>query len=94
MIDPITEYDHSAGCSVTGGYAVRDPALPEWSGVYLFGDYCTGSIWGTIPDSTGEWVTQLLFESGTRISSFGEDAEGRIYLIDHGGTIFRLVGGE
>ena len=94
MIDPIAEYDHSAGCSVTGGYVVRDPGLPEWSGVYLFGDYCTGVIWGTLQDAAGGWITRPLFESGVQISSFGEDAEGRIYLLDHRGTIFRLQPGE
>ncbi len=94
MVDPIAEYDHSAGCSVTGGYVVRDPDLPEWAGVYLFGDYCTGVIWGTIQNAAGEWVTRPLFESGVRISSFGEDAGGRIYLVDHAGTVFRLQSGE
>ena len=42
--DPIVEYDHSLGCSVTGGEIVRDSRLPGWSGIYLYGDYCSGRI--------------------------------------------------
>lgn len=89
-IDPVAEYDHSLGCSVTGGEVVRDPRLPGWSGVYLYGDYCRGRIWGLLQDSDGVWAQQLLYESGSTISSFGQDADGRIYLIDHGGSILRL----
>ncbi|MCH8339602.1 MAG: PQQ-dependent sugar dehydrogenase, partial [Chloroflexi bacterium] len=49
LIDPVAEYPNPAdGCSVTGGVVVRDPELPAWRGVYLYGDYCSGEIWGLL----------------------------------------------
>jgi hypothetical protein len=89
-IDPITEYDHSLGCSVTGGEVVRDPRLPAWDGVYLYADYCSGRVWGLLESGLG-WVSQSLYETNLTISSFGVDALGRIYLTDHrDGGIYRL----
>lgn len=87
--DPVVEYDHGLGCSVTGGEIVRDIRLPEWSGVYLYGDYCTGRIWGLLSDGQG-WSNQLLYESNFTLSSFGQDSTGRIFLVDHRGGIYRL----
>jgi glucose/arabinose dehydrogenase len=88
---PIAEYGHNQGCSVTGGVVVRDPNLPQWNGVYLFGDYCTGIIWGILPDGSGGWRTQLLYDTGFNISSFGLDANGRVYLTDLNGGVYRLA---
>ena len=49
FIPPVAEYSHSeGGCSVTGGYVYRG-AMPEWQGIYLYGDYCSGKVWGLIP---------------------------------------------
>lgn len=88
--DPVAEYDHSEGCSVTGGYVYRSTILPEWNGVYFYGDYCTGKIWGLLPDGQGGWRNKLLFETNQNISSFGEDQNGELYLISHHGALFRL----
>ncbi|PKN88689.1 MAG: glucose dehydrogenase [Chloroflexi bacterium HGW-Chloroflexi-8] len=90
FIDPISEYDHSQGCSVTGGFVYRGRDLPEWNGIYLFGDYCSGNIWGLIQKSNGGWDLKLLFETKENISSFGEDFYGEIYMISHSGSIFKL----
>jgi len=91
LTDPIAEYDHSQGCSVTGGVVVRDPALPAWQGVYLYGDYCTGTIWGLLLNREGVWLNGVLFhETVFTISAFGEAANGAVYLVDHKGAIFRL----
>ena len=90
MIDPVFEYGHDQGCSVTGGMVYRGGALPEWRGVYVFGDYCTGRVWGLIPDGAGAWQSRVLFESGVNISSFGEDAQGELYIIAHTGSVLRL----
>ncbi|MCC6299963.1 MAG: PQQ-dependent sugar dehydrogenase [Anaerolineales bacterium] len=90
MIDPIVEYSHNeGGCSVTGGYVYRG-TMPEWSGIYLYGDYCTGQVWGVIR-SEGAWQNQLLFETDFRITSFGQDANGEVYIVDDGGEVYRLV---
>lgn len=88
---PVWEYDHGQGCSVTGGVVYRGTALPEWSGVYLFGDFCYGTVWGLLRDANGEWQHQTLFQTDALITSFGEDEQGEIYLIDRGGTISKLV---
>jgi glucose/arabinose dehydrogenase len=91
LVSPIIEYRHSGGsCSVTGGYVYRGQALPEWFGVYLFGDYCSGIVWGAIQNSDGSWQTEMLFNLPYSISSFGEDEDGELYLVDFNGSIYRL----
>jgi glucose/arabinose dehydrogenase len=90
--DPVAEYDHNLGVSVTGGPVIRDPSLPDWQGVYLYGDYGTGLIWGLLHDGQGNWQNEVLFDTDYRISSFGTDVAGRVYLIDHAtGAIYRLA---
>lgn len=90
LIDPIAEYSHQeGGCSVTGGYVYRG-SMREWNGIYLYGDYCTGLIWGLIR-SGDSWQKQLLFQVNERITSFGQDESGEIYLLGDGGEILRLT---
>jgi glucose/arabinose dehydrogenase len=89
MIDPIAEYSHpEGGCSVTGGYVYRG-SMPEWNGIYLYGDYCTGMIWGLI-QIDGGWQHQLLFDVDVTITSFGQDENGEVYLVSDNGGIYRL----
>lgn len=90
LTPPIAEYSHDFGCSVTGGVVVRDPSLPELEGAYLYGDYCSGLVWGLVRDSAGAWQNALLFQTGLSISSFGEGQGGEVYLVDHGGALYRL----
>lgn len=90
LTPPVAEYSHDSGCAVTGGVVARDPSLPELTGVYLYGDYCSGLIWGLVRDATGAWQNSLLFETGLSISSFGQGRGGQIYLLDLGGAIYRL----
>lgn len=91
LIDPVFEYDHGQGCSITGGYVYRGLALPEFYGIYLTGDYCSGQIWGLMRDSSGQWMSQRLFQVDANISSFGLDTDGEIYMLDHRtGGVFRL----
>jgi glucose/arabinose dehydrogenase len=90
MIDPVAEYSHpEGGCSVTGGYVYRG-SLPEWNGIYIYADYCTGLIWGLI-QVDGGWQTQLLFDVDVTITSFGQDENGEVYLLSDNGGVFRLV---
>lgn len=85
---PIAEYAHSGGnCSVTGGYVYRGSQSVDMFGTYLYGDYCTGIIWGY----SGGVATQLL-DTSLSISSFGEDQSGEIYLVSLSGTVNRIVG--
>jgi len=89
---PVAEYDHSQGCSITGGYVYRGTATPSLRGVYLYGDYCSGRIWALSRDAQDSWVSHPLLDTGLNISSFGEDEAGEIYLLDlKGGTAYRLV---
>ena len=87
---PVAVYNHDKGdCSVTGGYVYRGK-IEQMRGVYLYGDFCTGRIWGLRKSGTG-WKTQLLADTSFAISTFGEDEEGELYLADYGsGTIYRV----
>jgi glucose/arabinose dehydrogenase len=89
MTLPAAEYSHTeGGCSVTGGYVYRG-TIPEWDGVYLYGDYCSGKVWALII-SDGQWQSKLMFETGLLITSFGQDESGEIYLASDNGGIYRL----
>jgi glucose/arabinose dehydrogenase len=89
MIDPVAEYSHpEGGCSVTGGYVYRG-SMQEWDGIYLYGDYCTGLIWGLIRSGDG-WQEQQLFDVDVTITSFGQDEAGEVYLVSDSGSIHRL----
>jgi glucose/arabinose dehydrogenase len=91
---PVAEYAHSLGCSVTGGFVYRGERLPAWQGVYLFGDVCSGFVWGLVRGADGDWQNQRLFETGFSVTSFGEDEGGEIYLVNGpysgDGSIYRL----
>jgi len=63
--------------------------MPEWNGVYLYGDYCEGTVWGLIL-SNGQWQSQVLFEAGVTITSFGEDEAGELYLLSDTGSVYLL----
>ena len=87
---PVAEYSHSVGCSVTGGYVYRGARHPALSGAYVFGDYCSGRIW-TLRQQGGTWASALAIDSDYRITSFGEDERGELYVVAANGTIYRLV---
>ncbi len=86
---PVMEYSHAVGgCAIIGGHVYRG-AMTEWQGVYFYGDECSGIIWGLIRSQNG-WQSQVLFETGFNITSFGQDPSGEIYLADRGGTIYKF----
>ena len=88
---PVAEYSHALGCAVTGGTVYRGSAFPEWQGVYFYGDYCSGMIWGSIPTGGSAWQTEVLFTTRAQISTFGVDEAGEVYLIDYAsGTLLGL----
>ena len=91
-VRPVLERNHADGwCSITGGVVVRDPRLPGLAGRYVFGDYCRPTIAaGTLDKPTMRDVR----DTGLRIeglSSFGEDARGRVYAVSLTGPVYRLV---
>jgi glucose/arabinose dehydrogenase len=92
LVEPVWQYDHGQGCSVTGGGVYRGSLIPELQGTYLYGDYCSGTIWGLKRGADGKWQNQELFQSGAFISSFGQDLSGEFYLLDQKGSqVLRLV---
>jgi glucose/arabinose dehydrogenase len=92
FVAPIAQYTHDFGCSVTGGYVVRNPAEPALAGTYLFADYCTGALWGLGKDASGAWTLSEPIQTGLNVSSFAEDSEGNVYVLDLNGAIYRVVG--
>jgi glucose/arabinose dehydrogenase len=91
MIFPIAEYPHRNGdCSITGGYVYRGEAVEALEAVYIFGDYCSGRVWGTYLDEAGEWQTVELMDNNFQISSFGEDESGELYIVNYSGTVLRF----
>ena len=74
-----------------GGVVYRGEQLPDWQGVYLFGDYGSGYIWGLIREAGGSWENSVLFGTGSSITSFGEDESGEIYYVDLAGNLFQLA---
>ena len=91
LVLPVAEYSHDeGGCSVTGGYVYRGLEYPALNGTYFFGDYCSGIIW-SLQREGEQWPMTKRLETGVRISSFGEDVNGEMYVIDHGGAVYQLV---
>ncbi len=91
-IKPVITAKHSDGnCSITGGVVIRDPALGAWRGRYVFGDFCRGVI-QTAVLSAGR-AKRLTDRKLTvsQLSSFGEDARGRVYATSLDGPVYRFV---
>jgi glucose/arabinose dehydrogenase len=87
---PVLVYGREDGCAVTGGYVYRGRAISDLFGTYLFGDFCSGRIWGAT-QSEGAWRRALVFDTSATISTFGEDEAGEIYFADYGlGAIYRI----
>lgn len=93
LVAPVVEYTHDNGrCSVSGGYRYRGNSFPSMNGIYFYGDYCSGEIWGAVPERDGTMTVQLMLDTTMRISAFGEDANGELYVADiAGGSIYQLV---
>jgi glucose/arabinose dehydrogenase len=90
---PVLEYDHSLGCSISGGYRYRGQDHPGLAGIYFYGDFCSGRIWGAAQDAAGSWTAEELLDTDLRISAFGEDEAGEIYvayLSSNAGAVFRI----
>jgi len=86
------DYDLSypVGCAVIGGFVYRGEELPELKGKYLYGDFCSGNIW-TLSKDSEQWKTELLITTNVRITSFGEDRFGEIYMTSYLGEVRKLI---
>ena len=94
-VDPIWEYDHRVGKSITGGFVYRGKRLPELEGLYLYADYIAGKIWALDYDEkTGKTKRNLrVLTGGLPVLAFGEDEAGEVYyMIEtvNGKSVFRF----
>lgn len=101
MVFPVHEYAQGGSpyrCSITGGNVYRGDGIPDLQGTYFFGDYCSNQIWSFRWDGSGgitnleDRTSELSPNAGSigSISSFGEGADGTIYVCDLGGEIFAI----
>jgi glucose/arabinose dehydrogenase len=101
LTDPIHEYTHGGTpnrCSITGGYVYRGSLMPDLQGTYFFADFCSGQIWSFRYDgmNISEFTdrTAELDPGGDlsidEISSFGEDRNGELYLVDLDGEVYKI----
>ncbi|HZR46748.1 MAG TPA: hypothetical protein VFA47_08600, partial [Candidatus Manganitrophaceae bacterium] len=88
---PLIDYPRSEGTTVIGGYVYRGNSIPGLSGVYLYGDFGNGRIWGFRYDGKAVADRRLIFETGRHISSFGEDDRNELYVVDYAGEILKVA---
>jgi glucose/arabinose dehydrogenase len=89
LVGPVAVYDHGEGCSVTGGFVYRGSEVPALEGRYVYGDYCSGSIWSIAADGARESVRKEAIQVDG-LTSFGEDGRGELYAASSTGTIYRI----
>jgi uncharacterized repeat protein (TIGR03806 family) len=92
LVDPVAEYDHSVGNSITGGYVYRGTQSTGLVGRFLFGDFGSGRIWAWIPEAAAapREPTQLI-DTNLGIASFGQANDGELYVVDiNGGTLHHI----
>jgi glucose/arabinose dehydrogenase len=90
-VPPILTYGRDEGCSVTGGYVVRDRSLPALFGRYVYGDFCAGELRSFKPATPEARDDRSLDLEVPSLSSFGEDNEGHVYAVSLDGPVYRLV---
>ena len=89
---PVFVYSHAQGdCSITGGMVYRGKVFKNMDGLYFYGDFCTGRIWG-LRHVGSAWENSLLVDPPFQITSFGEDEVGQLYVTDYlTGSIYRIM---
>lgn len=96
LIDPVWEYHHDVGKSITGGAVYRGKKVPELAGYYVYGDYVSGRLWGLRYDPEQDRVHANRPIPGENIPviTFGEDESGELYFSDSFGRLFHFVKSE
>lgn len=99
LVDPIWEYHHDVGKSITGGMIYRGHKLPELAGMYLYADYVSSHVWALQYDAKAGRVTanREIPSANVPIMSFGEGPDGEAYLLtfsQSGKGIYRIVKGK
>lgn len=97
LVPPVVEYDHDAGCSITGGFVYRGTQVPAIAGHYFYADYCSGFVrsfrlagGAVIEEATWPELSPPM----GRVTSFAEDAQGELYVLSSHGEIYRVVEAE
>ncbi len=91
LIDPVAEYSHAEGNSITGGFVYRGTEVPALAGQYVFGDYGSGRIWRLVDDGQGGYDREELLDTSFGLASFAQDNAGEIYALDiFSGRIYKL----
>jgi glucose/arabinose dehydrogenase len=93
LTPPAFEYNHSQGCSISGGYVYRGSAIPDLQGIYFFGDFCQGWVRSFRHQADGiiELTDWPRLRPGGSITSFGEDAAGELYVMVAEGRVFKFI---
>jgi glucose/arabinose dehydrogenase len=87
---PRAEYGHEFGCAITGGFVYRGHDMPELTGWYIYGDYCSGRVWGVdTASATGAAIP--LADTGRSITSFAQDKDGELYIVTFNNEIDKIV---
>jgi glucose/arabinose dehydrogenase len=91
LVLPLYEYANASGrCSITGGYVYRGEQFPALRGNYFFGDYCSGEVWRLVGTAVDTVDVARVAQTNARIASFGEDAQGELYVIDISGGVYQI----
>ena len=100
LISPVVEYDHVYSCAIVGGAVYRGGDYPELDGVFFYGDFCSGRVWGlkrSPTASTGTiydgWLSTLPVNAKVPVSGVGEDEEGNLYVTGYqDGALYMIIG--
>jgi hypothetical protein len=91
LIEPIKEYGRSLGLAAVGGYVYRGSAIPALAGVYVYGDWASGRIWGARWDGRRLSLDAEVLDSEVAISAFALDRSGELYVLDYqSGAILKV----
>jgi glucose/arabinose dehydrogenase len=88
---PVTQYSHSVGNAVTGGYVYRGTAIPTLRGFYLFADFSSGHVWAKKGPGGARRALSGADGQVTQVSSFGQDAKGELYVVSLAGSLYKIV---
>jgi glucose/arabinose dehydrogenase len=91
LVAPIYVYSHSEGCSITGGYVYRGKSVPAAVGRYIFGDYCSGTIWSLRIENGRAVDVRRESAHVDSLTTFGVDARNELYAASANGRVFRLT---
>ena len=88
---PVLEYPTDGGCSVIGGYVYRVAAIPSLAGAYVYGDFCSGKVSALRYEEQAVTGNREIADTGHRITSFGVDRAGNLYVLTQRSGVFRLA---